>query len=77
MWISILNYNSGQIEVHDISQYQEERYPVLDNIVDENYVGRNWLIDNDFNLDEVEFMITDDAPEIYDGNTQTIIDMPL
>lgn len=22
MWISILNYNSGQIEVHDISEYE-------------------------------------------------------
>ena len=77
MWISILNYNSGQIEIHDISQYQEENYPVLNNVFDKDYVAENWLIDNHFNSDEVEYMITNDAPEIYDGNTQTIIDMPL
>lgn len=77
MWISILNYNSGQVEFHDISQYQEENYPVLDDTVDENYIAEHWLTDNNFNLDEVEYMVTNEAPELYDGNTQTIIDIPL
>lgn len=77
MWISILNYNSGRIEVYDISQYQEEQYPILDDLIDENDVAQYWLIDNNFNLDEVEYMVSDDAPEIYDGNLQTVIDVSL
>ena len=77
MWISILNYNSGQVEFYDIGQYQEENYPVLDDIVDEDFVVQCWLDDNGFNLDEVEYMITNEAPELYNGNTQTIIDVPL
>ncbi len=77
MWISILNYNSGRVEFHDISRYQEENYPILDDLIDENDVAQYWLVDNNFNLDEVEFMLTDEAPELYDGNTQTIIDIPL
>ena len=30
-----------------------------------------------YNPNNISYMITNDAPEIYDGNTQTIIDMPL
>lgn len=77
MWLTILNYNSGQIEFYDISQYQEENYPILDDLIDENDVAQYWLVDNNFNLDEVEFMVTDEAPELYNGNLQTIIDIPL
>ena len=33
MWISILNYNSGQIEIHDISEY-ENIAPTEYNVVD-------------------------------------------
>lgn len=70
MWISILNYNSGQIEVHDISEYE--------NIAStENEVVDYWLSKEGYNLNNISYMITNDTPEIYDGNTQTIIDMPL
>ena len=49
MWISILNYNLGQIEVHDISEYQEENYPVLNDVFDENRanlqnIGKNIFV---------------------------------
>lgn len=70
MWISILNYNSGQIEVHDISEYEDispNEYDVVD----------YWLSKEGYNPKNISYMITNDAPEIYDGNTQTIIDMPL
>lgn len=73
MWISILNYNSGQIEVHDISEY----YGNSDAILSNDEIAENWLSKEGYNLNNISYMITNDAPEIYDGNTQTIIDMPL
>lgn len=73
MWINILNYNSGQIEVHDISEY----YGNSDAILSDNEIAENWLSKEGYNLNNISYMITNDAPEIYDGNTQTIIDMPL
>ena len=73
MWISILNYSSGQIEVHDISEY----YGNCDAILSNDEIAENWLYDNGYKSSEVNYMLTDDAPEIYDGNTQNVIDMPL
>ncbi|WP_337380439.1 hypothetical protein [Phocaeicola coprophilus] len=73
MWISILNYNSGQIEVHDISEY----YGNSDAILSDDEIAENWLSKEGYNPNNISYMITNDAPEIYDGNTQTVIDMPL
>ena len=70
MWISILNYASGLVEFHDISRC-EYSAPT------EEEIAENWLYDKGYELDEVAYMITDEAPELYNGNTQTIIDMPL
>lgn len=75
MWISILNYNKGQLEVYDISQYQEETYPVFDDIVDENYIAEHWLTDNNFNLDEVEYMVTDECPLCVVNNLETHLNL--
>ena len=77
MWISILNYNSGQIEVHDISEYQKENYGNSNDMPSADEIAENWLYDKGYELSEVDYMITDEAPELYNGNTQTIIDMPL
>ena len=77
MWISILNYVLGQIEIHDIAEYQEENYGNCDAVPSEDEIAKSWLRDNGFNADEVDYMITTSAPEIYDGNIQTIIDIPL
>ncbi len=70
MWISILNYNIGQIEVHDISEYEN----ISPN---ENEVVDYWLSKEGYNPNNISYMITNDAPEIYDGNTQNVIDIPL
>lgn len=77
MWLSILNYNLSQIEIHDIAEYQEENYGNCDALPSSNEIAENWLHDNGFNVDEVDYMITISAPEIYDGNTQNVIDIPL
>ena len=70
MWISILNYNSGQIEIHDISEY-ENIAPTENEVVD------YWLSKEGYNPKNISYMITNYPPEIYDCNTQTIIDMLL
>lgn len=75
MWISILNYNIGQIEVYDISKYQQENYPVLTDIFDKDYVAENWLIDNHFNSDEVEYMVTDECPLCIVNNIETYLNL--
>ena len=77
MWISILNYNLSQIEVYDIAEYQKENYGNRDALPSNNEIAESWLRDNGFNADEIDYMISYGAPEIYDGNTQNVIDIPL
>ena len=70
MWISILNYASGLVEFYDISQC-EYSAPT------EEEIAENWLYDKGYKLSEVAYMITDEAPELYNCNTQTIINIQL
>lgn len=80
MWISILNYGSGQIEIHDLTEYANaycsSKYAKGADCSDDNIVD-SWLSEKDYNLDIISYMVTDEAPEIYNGNTQTVIDIPL
>ena len=73
MWISILNYNMGQIEVADVTEDFAENKTATD----DNERATDWLESNDYCPDEVAYMLTDEAPELYNGNTQTIIDIQL
>ena len=75
MQISILNYNIGQIEIYDISQYQQENHPVLNDIFYKDYVTENWLIDNHFNSDEVEYMVTEECPLCVVNNVETHVNL--
>ena len=55
MWISILNYNIGQIEVADITDFDTN----IDkgSIIDPNQIAGMWLISNDYNPYEVNYML--------------------
>lgn len=57
MWISILNYNIGQIEVADMTDFDLDT-----NNADANTIAEMWLISNDYNTDEVNYMLTDECP---------------
>ena len=46
MWISILNYNIGQIEVVDMTDFD-----LNTNNTDVNTIAEMWLISNDYNHD--------------------------
>lgn len=70
MWISILNYNIGQIEVIDITDFD-----LNTNNTDTNTIAEMWLISNDYNPDEVNYMITDECPLCVVNNVETHLNL--
>ena len=70
MWISILNYNIGQIEVVDITDFDLDT-----NNIDVNTIAEMWLISNNYNPDEVNYMITDECPLCVVNNVETHLNL--
>ena len=70
MWISILNYNIGQIEVVDITDFDLDT-----NNTDANTIAEMWLISNDYNPDEVSYMLTDECPLCVVNNVETHLNL--
>ena len=70
MWISILNYNTGQIEVADIDDFY-----LNTNNTDVDAIAEMWLISNNYNLDEVNYMITDECPLCVVNNVETHLNL--
>lgn len=70
MWISILNYNMGQIEVADITDFELDT-----NNTDANTIAEMWLISNDYNPDEVNYMLTEECPLCVVNNVETHLNL--
>ena len=70
MWISILNYNIGQIEVYDITDFDLDT-----NNTDANTIAEMWLISNNYNPDEVNYMLTDKCPLCVVNNVETHLNL--
>ena len=70
MWISILNYNAGQIEVADMTDFDLDT-----NNTDANTIAEMWLISNDYNPDEVNYMITEECPLCVVNNVETHLNL--
>ena len=70
MWISILNYNIGQIEVVDITDFDLDT-----NNTDTNTIAEMWLISNNYNPDEVSYMLTDECPLCVVNNVETHLNL--
>ena len=70
MWISILNYNIGQIEVVDITDFDLDT-----NNTDANTIAEMWLISNNYNPDEVNYMITEECPLCVVNNVETHLNL--
>ena len=70
MWISILNYNIGQIEVADITNFDLDT-----NNTDANTIAEMWLISNHYNPDEVNYMLTDECPLCVVNNVETHLNL--
>lgn len=73
MWISILNYNIGQIEVVDITDFDEDIDK--DSNIDSNQIAEMWLLSNDYNPDEVIYMLTDECPLCVVNNVETHLNL--
>lgn len=71
MWISILNYNAGQIEVADVTKDFAENKTVTD----DNEKALDWLELNDYCLDEVSYMLTDECPVCVVNNVETHLNL--
>ena len=70
MWISILNYNIGQIEVADMTDFDLDT-----NNTDANTIAEMWLISNDYNPDEVNYMLTEECPLCIVNNVETHLNL--
>ena len=70
MWISILNYNIGQIEVADMTDFDLDT-----NNTDANTIAEMWLISNGYNSDEVKYMLTEECPLCVLNNVETHLNL--
>ena len=71
MWISILNYNMGQIEVADVTDYFAENKTAAD----DNERAVDWLESNDYCSAETVFMLTDECPLCVVNNVETHLNL--
>lgn len=71
MWISILNYNIGQIEVADVT----EDFAENETAADDNERAVDWLESNGFYSDEVGYMLTDECLLCVVNNVETNLNL--
>ena len=71
MWISILNYNMGQIEVADVTDDFEENKTAAD----DNEKAVDWLESNGYCSAETVFMLTDECPLCLLNNVETHLNL--
>lgn len=71
MWISILNYNAGQVEVTDVT----EDFAENETAVDDNERAVDWLESNAYCSAETVFMLTDECPVCIVNNVETHLNL--
>ena len=71
MWISILNYSMGQIEVADVT----EDFAEDETAADDNERAVNWLEANGYCSAETVFMLTDECPLCVVNNVETHLNL--
>lgn len=71
MWISILNYNLGQIEVTDVT----DDFAEDETAADDNERAVNWLESNGYCSAETVFMLTDECPLCVVNNIETHLNL--
>lgn len=71
MWISILNYNIGQIEVIDVT----DDFAEDETATDDNEKAINWLESNGYCSAETVFMLTDECPLCVVNNVETHLNL--
>ena len=71
MWISILNYNSVQIEVYDVTKDFAENKTAADY----NERAVDWLESKGYCSAETVFMLTDECPLCIVNNVETHLNL--
>ena len=71
MWISILNYNIGQIEVADVTNDFAENKTATD----DNERAVDWLESNGYCSAETVCMLTDECPVCVVNNVETHLNL--
>lgn len=71
MWINILNYNIGQIEVADVTEDFEEN----ETATDDNEKAVDWLESNGCCSAETVFMLTEECPLCVVNNVETHLNL--
>ena len=71
MWISIWNYNIGQIEVTDVTKDFAENKTATD----DNERAVDWLESNGYCSAETVFMLTDECPLCVVNNVETHLNL--
>lgn len=71
MWISILNYNIGQIEITDVT----DNFAEDETATDDNERAVNWLESNGYCSAETVFMLTDECPLCVVNNVETHLNL--
>ena len=63
----------GQIEVADITDFDADIDK--DSNIDPNQIAEMWFISNNYNPDEVNYMITDECPLCVINNVETHLNL--
>ena len=63
----------GQIEVADITDFDADIDK--DSNIDPNQIAEMWLLNNDYNPDEVAYMLTDECPLCVVNNVETHLNL--
>ena len=63
----------GQIEVADITDFDADIDK--DSNIDPNQIAEMWLLSNDYNPDEVNYMLTDECPLCVVNNVETHLNL--
>ena len=71
MWISILNYNLGQIEVTDVT----EDFAENETATKKKKKAVDWLESNGYCSAETTFMLTDECPLCVVNNVETHLNL--
>ena len=63
----------GQIEVADITDFDSDIDK--DSNIDPNQIAEMWLLSNDYNPDEVNYMLTNECPLCVVNNVETHLNL--
>lgn len=76
MYLSYLDYNNNVVSIEEITYGQAKSLLICaqvnegipDDICDDDKIAKQYLSSQGFNLDEVNYMVSSECPDIYVNN---------